>query len=187
MKIDEILKWMSKEITYWYVKNDGVKEVVYPAPTDQKEIVESIFREDANMIIYKNNFYYIEGEFAQEKKKVSCIYYMRKASSYRRKQAVSILPYSLRDKDEIIVQRLIKHYNENSIPYELLCTDKDVVSILNSFTYLDIFDKRIILHKDVYYTKNNKLIVLLTSDNRENLSKKIKQINSNYKIYEIIK
>lgn len=178
MNIKETLDWVTDNITYWYVKTlpSNEIEIIYPVTEDKIELLNKVFREDSNILIYKRNFYYTETYVNIDGNKVSYTFFTRRAREDKRKKAKAILPYSLNSKSEVVIRKLIKYYNDNNIPYKLISTNKDVIPLLNPLSYLDVYRKKIIMHRDVYYVKNNKLIALVTSDNKENLSKKLENI-----------
>ena len=186
MSTEETLNWMCKDMTFWYMESNNIKEIIYPITKDKQEIVQNILNEDADMMIYGKNFYTIDRDIAKTIRKTSYTYYLKKASAYKKNRGKLLLPYDFKDNDAVIINKILTYYQENKIDYTLIivtdfpCLKDNLKNILNPFSYINISSGKLLIHRDIYAKINNNLVVLITNDNNQCL------VDKRLKIKEII-
>lgn len=178
MSTEETLNWMCKDMTFWYIEGGNTKEILYPVTEDKQKIVQSILNENADLMIYGKNFYTLDKEIAKTINKTSYTYYLKKASAYKKKRGKSMLPYDLKDDNAIIINKLLTYYQKYKIPYTLVVVAnppyiKDSLEeALNPFSYINISLGKLLIHRDIFTSVNNNLVILITDGNNECLEEK---------------
>lgn len=197
MNIEETLDWMCKDMAFWYMQTGDAKEIIYPITEDKQQLVERILNEDADLMIYGQNFYTIDKDISMTVNKISYTYYLKKASAYKKKRGKLMLPYDWKDDNMVIIKKLLTYYQKANTPYSLIIVDDvadvkdDLTNILNPFSYINVSLGKMLIHKDIVTKVSASSIILITSETEEKLLEKrlkVKECIQNQDItYEKIK
>ena len=182
MSTEEVLEWMCKDMTFWYMESGDSKEILYPITEERQQIVLNILNEQADLMIYGKNFYTIDRDIDKTINKTSYMYYVKKASAYKKKRGKLILPYDLKDDIMVVMTKLLHYYQKDNIPYLLIMINDEasikdnLTNALNPFSYLNLSQGKILIHRDMIINVKGKLVILATAENEKKLSEKWRKI-----------